>query len=310
MSIKNQKSILNLIQDKNFFLPVEVATLAYIAVTAVYLAVFVDKLEAPLIHFGVRIVVTVLLLLLAWFNHTRRNPVVKIIRYFLPFVLLSYWYPETYYFNNFIFGNLDHHFVKADQLWFGCQPSLEFSKRMPWAWFSELMYFGYFSYYFIFFGTALWCYIFRQELMNRAIFLFVVSFYIYYMVFFIVPVMGPQFYFSSPLNEVPDGYLFCKLMRFLQATGEKPTGAFPSSHVAITFTVVIFIAQYCRVLLKYALPLFVILVMSTVYIKAHYLVDVIGGLLAVAVTYPLVDWMYRKMEHKNCIFVKTFQSCL
>ncbi|MDR1171861.1 MAG: phosphatase PAP2 family protein, partial [Bacteroidales bacterium] len=276
-------------------LPIEIATFAYIFITAIYLTIFIDKLETPVVHFGVRVGVTVLFLLLAWMHNTGKNPVIGCIRCFLPFALLSYWYPETCYFNDFIFDNLDHHFVKADQILFGCQPSLEFSKRMPWAWFSELMYFGYFSYYFIFFGTALWCYICHKELFNRAIFVFTCSFYLFYMMFAILPVMGPQFYFTPPSDGVPDGYIFCKLMRFLQATGEKPTGAFPSSHVGITFTVVIFVIQHCRVLLKYVLPLFIILVLSTVYIKAHYLVDIIGGFAATAVTYPLVNRLYRKI---------------
>jgi len=274
---------------KKYLLPVEIATIAYILVTAIYLAVF----KAPMIHFGIRISVTVLMLLLAGLHNVNRNPVVELIRYFLPFALLSYWYPETYYFNSFIFDNLDHHFVKVDQLLFGCQPSLEFSKCIPWGWFSELMYFGYFSYYFIFFGTAFWCYLLRKELMNKAIFIFVCSFYLFYIVFAILPVMGPQFYFIPPLNEVPDGFLFCKLQRFLQYIGEKPTGAFPSSHVGISFTVVIFAAQHCRILLKYILPLFMILILATVYIKAHYLIDVIGGFAAAAITYPLVSRLYR-----------------
>jgi len=282
--------ILNSLKIKNNLLPVEIATLVYILATAIYLAVF----KAPMIHFGIRLGVTILILLMAWLHHINRNPMVDFIRYFLPFAFLSFWYPETYYFSGFIFDNLDHHFVKADQLLFGCQPSLIFSKRLPWGWFSELMYFGYFSYYLIFFGTALWCYLYRKELMNKAIFMFVCSFYLFYMIFIILPVMGPQFYFTPPLNEVPDGYLFCKLQRFLQAVGEKPTGAFPSSHVGISFTVVIFVVQYCRVLLKYILPLFVIMVLSTVYIKAHYLVDVVGGFVAVALTYPLVNRIYYK----------------
>jgi len=281
------------------FLPVEIATLAYILITAVYLAVFVDRLETPMVHFGIRTCVVVLIFLLAWLHNTGRNPVVKFIRYFLPFVLLSYWYPETYYFNNFLFDNLDHHFVKADQLLFGCQPSIDFSKRMPWHWFSELMYFGYFSYYFIFFVTALWCYFFSKELVNKTIFMFVGSFYLFYIAFIILPVTGPQFYFPAPLNEVPDGYLFCKLMRFLQAAGERPTGAFPSSHIGISFTVVVFVAQHCRILLKYTLPLFIILVLSTVYIKAHYLVDVLGGFAAVAISYPFTNRLYKIIEYHH-----------
>ena len=278
------------------FFPVEIVTFVYIIITGIYLSFFTGRLEAPMIHFGIRIVVIILMLLLAWLHNANRNPVVGCIRYFLPFALLSYWYPETYYFNNFIFDNLDHHFVQADQILLGCQPSLEFSKHIPWAWFSELMYFGYFSYFFIFFGTALWCYFYHKELINKVIFIFVCSFYLFYIIFIILPVTGPQFYFIPPFNEVPDGYIFCKIMRFLQSTGEKPTGAFPSSHVGITFTVVIFVALHCRVLLKYILPLFVILVLATVYIKAHYLIDVLCGLAIVAVTYPFVNWMYRKLE--------------
>ena len=274
-------------------LPVEIATLAYILISAIYLAVFIGRLETPVVHFGIRIIVVILTLLLAILHSFGRNQVIGFIRCFLPFVLLSYWYPETYYFNNFIFDNLDHQFVKADQLLFACQPSIEFSKRMPWPWFSELMYFGYFSYYFIFFGTAFWCYFFSKELVNKAVFFFVCSFYLFYIVFAILPVTGPQFYFPPPLNEVPDGYLFSKIMRFLQAVGERPTGAFPSSHIGISFTVLIFVAQHIRVLLKYVLPLFLILVMSTVYIKAHYFVDVLGGLAAVAITYPIVKRIYR-----------------
>ena len=264
-------------------------------ITGIYLAVFIDRLEVPIVHFAVRMGVTLLIFCLIRLHNTKRNPVIGCIRYFLPFALLSYWYPETYYFNNFIFDNLDHHFMKADEILFGCQPGLEFSKHLPWAWFSELMYFGYFSYYFIFFGTALWCYFFHKELVNKAIFMFVCSFYLFYFIFAVLPVVGPQFYLTPPLNEVPDGYIFCNIMRFLQSVGEKPTGAFPSSHVGITITVVIFAAQHCRVLLPYVLPLFVILILATVYIKAHYLIDVAGGLIAVVMTYPLVEWMYSKL---------------
>jgi len=253
-------------------------------------------LETKFIHFGIRAGVIILIFLFVWIHNTNQNPVAGVIRYFLPFALLSYWYPETFYFNNFIFDNLDHHFVKADLFLFGCQPSLVFSERIPYSWFSELMYFGYFSYYLLIFGMALWYYLFCKDLANKSVFVFICSFFLFYMVFAILPVMGPQFYFPSSLNEVPDGYLFCKLIRFIQAIGEKPTGAFPSSHVGITFTVVIFVAQYNRVLLKYVLPLFVILVLSTVYIKAHYLVDVVGGLAAVALTYPLVNQLYRIVD--------------
>ena len=277
-------------------LPVEKATYIYIAATTLYLGIFFQKLDSPWIHFGVRILVSTLILVLACVESQKSRPVVAGVRCFLPFALLSYWYPETYYFNSFIFPNLDHYFVAADQALFGCQPSLEFSKLMPQAWFSELMYFGYFSYFFLIFGTALWCYIHRKEIFHKAIFIFVVSFYLYYIIFAIIPVIGPQFYFDPQLIEVPDGYVFCSAMRFFQYVGEKPTGAFPSSHVGITFIVIIFVYRHCRHLLRFVLPLFIILTLSTVYIKAHYLVDVIGGFISAILFYFLTSSLYRKIN--------------
>jgi membrane-associated phospholipid phosphatase len=278
--------------------PVEKVTLAYIFITTVYLLVFFGKVDLPLVRFGIRVGVSFLILLLAWLCVCYPHPVVRCVRYFLPFALLSYWYPETYYIGEFIFPNMDQHLYAIEQTLFGCQPSLEFSEHVSWAWFSELMYFGYFSYYFIIFGTALWCYIRSQKLAQHAVFMFVGSFYLYYMVFIVFPVAGPQFYLDLFPPPARDGHFFYNVMRLIQSMGERPVGAFPSSHVSITFTVVIFIYFHCRQLLKFALPLFIILTFSTVYIKAHYVIDVIGGLASAGVSYPLMSWMYMKLRQR------------
>ncbi len=285
-------------------LAVEKGVIVYILLTGIYLAIFAKSLGNPWIHFGVRFTALGLILLLSWIYTIKQSAIVMCVRYFLPFALLSYWYPETYYFNSFIFNNLDRYFVIADQWLFGSQPSLTFSEHLPYAWFSELMYFGYFSYYFIFFGTALWCYCKQKIIAERAVFLFVCSFFVYYIIFAIIPVVGPQFYFSKPLTEVPDGYIFCKIMRFVQDTGEKPTGAFPSSHVGITLIVLLFCYQYCRNLFRYVLPLFIILVFSTVYIKAHYVVDVIGGFVSAFLIYPLMNRLYDRVDGQNLFVYK------
>jgi membrane-associated phospholipid phosphatase len=278
-------------------LPVEKATLYYAGITAVYMCVFAGRIDALWMHFGVRAAVVIAIILLARLSHREKavslRPAINTVRYVLPFAMLSYWYPETSCYNECIFSNLDRHFVAADEILFGCQPSLVFSDRLPQAWMSELMYFGYFSYYFIFFGTALWCYVRRKDLADKAAFIFVGSFYCYYLIFIVFPVTGPQFYFEPPFSEAPDGYLFCDIMRFLQAIAEKPTGAFPSSHVGIAFAVVIFVSRHCRRLFPYVLPLFVVLVCSTVYIKAHYVVDIIAGFASVAMIYPLMDKMWK-----------------
>ena len=68
--------------------------------------------------------------------------------------------------------------------------------------------------------------------------------------------------------------------------GERPTAAFPSSHVGVS-TIVMLLAWKTgsRRLLYCLLPLYVLLCFSTVYIQAHYAIDVIGGWVSGAVLF-------------------------
>ncbi|MDR1667915.1 MAG: phosphatase PAP2 family protein [Bacteroidales bacterium] len=280
MEKKNRK-------ERGRLLAFEYATLLYACITAGYISFFTERLEYPWLHYAVRLAAAGWIFFAVWLDGRSALPVLAAARRIFPFAMLGYWYPETSCFNCLLFEPLDRYFMDADFILFGCQPSIEFSRCLPQAWVSELMYFGYFSYYFIFFGTVLWCWFFRKAIVDKAILLFVGSFYCFYLIFILFPAAGPQYYFSAPANEAPDGYLFCHIMRFFQAVAEKPTGAFPSSHVGITLIAVLFIFKHCRELFRYALPLFLILMASTVYIKAHYLIDVAGGLAAGGLCYLL-----------------------
>ena len=59
-------------------------------------------------------------------------------RVLVQMVFLSWWYPDTYELNRTL-PNLDHLFAQWEQTLFGCQPSLLFSQKVPYGWFSELM---------------------------------------------------------------------------------------------------------------------------------------------------------------------------
>jgi membrane-associated phospholipid phosphatase len=68
-------------------------------------------------------------------------------------------------------------------------------------------------------------------------------------------------------------------MRFIQDMGEKPTGAFPSSHVGMTIIAMILLYGNARKYFYLILPVAIVLVASTVYIKAHYLIDVVAAII-------------------------------
>ena len=263
----------------------ELVSFAYMALTAIYILAFFQKIENPLSLLAARVLITGIMLLLVFASIKNENKALKFIRYAFPVAMIVYWYPETYYMNECLFSNLDHRFVKADEWLFGCQPSIEFSRLLPFRWFSELMSFAYFSYYLIIIFIAVYFYVTDKKKADTLLFIVLCSFFIHYIIFIILPVAGPQFYFSESLKSVPDGYLFRHLLIFIQSLGEKPTGAFPSSHVSISLICIAIIYKNARKFFLYFLPLIILLILSTIYIKAHYLIDVIGGIISAPMSY-------------------------
>lgn len=232
--------------------------------------------------------------------------------------MLSWWYPDTYEINR-ILPNLDHIFAAWDQAIFGYQPALVFHDTMPWTWFSEAMCLGYASYYPLILCTVAYYFFKRYAEFEKAAFIIGAAFFIYYAVYDILPVVGPQFYYKAvglgniaqahftdmgsyfydnqeclPIPGAENG-LFHQLVQNAHDAGERPTAAFPSSHVGIS-TVLLFLVLRTRSkwFLYLFLPLFTLLCFSTVYIQAHYAVDAMAGLITGALLYFVLEKMYKK----------------
>lgn len=209
------------------------------------------------------------------------------------YLFLGTVYKETAMLNTLLFDKQDDLVSHWDEFIFGMRPAVEFSKRMGNPIFSEMMFAGYFSYYlsplFIIFS------LYKTEKLNHFGFVLITSFVCYYIIFIIFPVMGPQFYYPSPENHIEGQGFFAEAVKFFQKIGEAPTAAFPSSHVGITTIMLLWLARYKKKLLYYIAPFSVLLFFATVYIKAHYAVDVLAGLFSGYVLYLVVDRVYLKI---------------
>lgn len=299
-------------------LAAEWVMLAYLALTLVVVLFTYTKVTNPQAMLWGRF--RILAITLALWGVYRAVPCrfTLLARVAVQLALLAWWYPDTYELNR-MFPNLDHLFASCEQTLFGCQPALLFSKLLPWAVVSELMDMGYFMYYPMIGLVALFYFCFRYNEFERASFVLLASFFMYYVVFIFVPVAGPTFYFEAvgvsdishgifpalgdyfnthtnclPSPGYPDG-LFYRLVEDAKAAGERPTAAFPSSHVGIS-TVCMLLAAHTkqRKLWLGMLPFYLFLCMATVYIQAHYLVDAIAGLLSGALFYMLLMYVTRK----------------
>ena len=233
--------------------------------------------------------------------------------------LLSYWYPDTFEFNR-IFPNLDHMFATLESDLFGCQPALLFDQVCSGLFWREAFNMGYWLYYPMIALVSFYYFFCRPKEAERCTFVIMASFFLYYIIYIFLPVAGPQFYFpvigeeiavAGPYPELgyyfnlhPEitiaqegkGGLFTELVGMAQGAGERPTAAFPSSHIGVTTILVMLAYRAKKWLFAVMFPVYVLLCCATVYIKAHYLVDAIAGLVTGVLVYYLTTWLYKKFE--------------
>lgn len=242
-------------------------------------------------------------------------------RVILQLAMLSWWYPDTYMLNR-VLPNLDHHFAQLEQTVFGCQPALLFSQKMPWAVWSELMYMDYSSYFLLLVVVTLYYFFRRYQELQRVFFVIIGSFFAFYVIFVLLPVTGPQYYYlAAGLDNIAAGVfpnvgdyflthdemmtmpgysdgIFYQFMMHAHATGERPTAAFPSSHVGVTIVLLLLTLRTKSRWLSWFVDIMLALMcLSTVYIRAHYAIDVIGGLIVGIIFYVVFMLIYNQKHN-------------
>lgn len=298
-------------------LAVEKINILYNLLTTLFIIVLYNSLNDPQKMLTDRFFI-LLLTFVPVFIYTRYpSPATRFLRIVGQLSLLSYWYPDTFEFNR-IFTNLDHIFAQLDLSLFGCQPALMFEQVCSSFWVREAFNMGYFAYYPMIASIVFYYFFARNKEVERCTFILVGSFYIFYIIYMFLPVAGPQFYFpvidpdlvaAGPYPEIGNyfnlhpeisiaqsgkGGLFTHLVGMAQASGERPTAAFPSSHIGISTVIIILAWRAKKGLFLALLPFYILLCCATVYIKAHYLVDAFAGVVTGVLFYMLTAKIFDK----------------
>ena len=178
---------------------------------------------------------------------------------------------------------------------------------------------GYWLYYPMITVVTMYYFFKRPAKAERCSFIIMAAFFLHYIIYIFLPVAGPQFYFpvigeaaadsgiyeniGDYFNQHPEisitqegkGVFFTELVNIAQRAGERPTAAFPSSHIGVSLVMIILAFKANRKLFAALLPVFALLCCATVYIKAHYLVDAIAGLFSGLLTYIVASRIYRML---------------
>jgi membrane-associated phospholipid phosphatase len=187
----------------------------------------------------------------------------------------------------------DQLLIAIDHWMFGTNPT-QWIGRFTHPVLTEILQIAYFSYYilFIILGVEL----FRRRAIqdfDTAAFLIVYGFYLSYIGYFALPGVGPRFTlhdFSALETDLPGLWLTPWLRSIINAGESIPPSfvdavkfvqrdVFPSGHTQLTLIVMVLGFRYKLGSRWLLLGLGSLLIVATIYLRYHYVIDLIGGAL-------------------------------
>jgi membrane-associated phospholipid phosphatase len=146
-------------------------------------------------------------------------------------------------------------------------------------WFTDIMSLAYLSYYFIPVVFVVVLYLKgRMVEFERAIFVLAFGYYISFIGYLLFPAIGPR-YAMAHLYSIPlEGSFVTDFVRdTLNALEHNKRDVMPSGHTQIVLMVLFLAYRHEKVLFYILLPIISGLILSTVYLRYHYVIDLMAG---------------------------------
>lgn len=230
----------------------------------------------------------------AFLEKRKRNSLWRYVHYWYlaPLVLLTF--KEIYLMIKPIrIVDFDYLLIESDRFIFGFDPTVELAKiTSPFL--TELLQISYGTFYFlpIILGVSLM--INKKYLaLDFSLFCVIYGFFLSYIGYFFLPAIGPRFTLHNFHNidvEMP-GLFLTNILREIVNIGESiPSGTpnpeavvqrdvFPSGHTQMTLIIMYLSWKFNSKTKYFLIPNGLLLVFATVYLRYHYVIDLIGGLL-------------------------------
>jgi len=158
---------------------------------------------------------------------------------------------------------------------------------------TEVMYYFYCTYYVVPIVLILVLFVFRYrdqvplEALKKATGGIALGFITSYLLYILVPARGPLHELPPhALDEMKSAWIGTSIRRAILTIEMKMYDVFPSGHTEVYLITVLYSRRYTPSLYPWILFLFIGMLISTVYLQFHYVVDLIaGGGLAVLVVW-------------------------
>lgn len=167
-------------------------------------------------------------------------------------------------------------------------------------WLTNFFYLSYTSYYFIALALGIVLFIRSKRDLRRFIFTLTLCYFVSYAGYFLLPALGPRFALAQshtvPLETTA---LSAGIARTLDELEHTKFDVFPSGHTMIAVTVLLVAFRRARDVFWALFPIATCLILSTVYCRYHYVVDVLAGAILAVATVPLGDALYDRVAQRT-----------
>ena len=192
-------------------------------------------------------------------------------------------------------GAQDEVLIAADRAIFGVDVTV-WMERFARPGVNDLFYVFYATYYFIALSLGLVLWSRDRAAARRYVFTLMVVYYVSYAGYFTIPALGPRFaqaaLYTKSLTETAVARGINDTINFLEKT---KLDVFPSGHTMISVAVLLVAWKRARDVFWVLLPIATGLIISTVYCRFHYVVDLIAGTALAFVSVPIGDRIYDRI---------------
>jgi len=211
--------------------------------------------------------------------HQTLLSIVKILRDWAPVVCCLVIYENLHDMVHLINPNdFDQILLRLDELIFGIQPTI-YLERFTTPFLSEFFYFSYMTYFFYpVLSLGVLYYQNREKAFRDLIIVIVLTLYIGFLGYLMVPAVGPQYTLADRYSTDIQGYALGSIQEGIDQLFRVPRDCFPSLHFSLSAVILFMAFRQNRWLFWLYLPFVICLWISTVFLRYHYVVDLIGGI--------------------------------
>lgn len=274
----------------------DIPTLSYLFIWMTLIVVFWRRIP---LAFGFLVChLALLLVILIWIM---KPPQLKIAR------IARHYYAAVYLFIFFGFLNhlipvlnpdaIDQTLIRWDHWLFGTHPTV-WLQSMHHPLLTEIFQWSYLGYYFLPLTVPVGLHAAKKAYrIDEYLTIVLTAFYLCFLGNFVFPAYGPRFFLAHLHIQPLQGIWLAEAVQHTLNNMEKiQLDAFPSGHAAIIYVLIYYTFRHVRKLFWIIFPICFALLISTVYLWLHYVVDIIAGLFLAIFVIWFVEFLLERFS--------------